>query len=661
MDIFIADNAGYCFGVDRAIKLTEETLEKNKKLATKTYALGPVVHNPQTIEKFSKKGLCTVESLSSEYKGSIIARAHGIHKSIEDEINENKNMVLVDTTCPLVKKVHDKVKEFYDQGYQVIIVGDGTHPEVIGINSWAKDEGIIINSPKEAKKLEFYDKICIVSQTTNRIELFDSVCNELKNKCTEIKIFNTICNATKVRQDACRELAKTVDCMIVLGGYNSSNTNKLAEVARKYCENVYHIENADELPLQAVSNFNTIGITAGASTPDWIIKEVTNKMDSINNDNEMNNEMLEAIESSMVRVNRGDIVRGEIIYVTDNEVMVNINYKSDGIIYKEELSNDPDVKPRDLFSEGDEIDVYIIRLDDGEGNVLLSTKRLEAMKGWDELEEIYENKTVVDVKVLNNVKGGLTILVNGLTGFMPASQISVSYVDDLSKYKGKELQAKIIDLDKTKNRIILSSKEIEKKELEAKREELWANLEKDTLVKGTVARLTDFGAFIDLGGLDGLAHISDLSWARIKHPSEVVKEGQEIEVKVLDFDKERNRISLGYKQTLPRPWDIFMENNKVGDIVEGEVVNVLDFGGFIRLDEEVDGLVHVSQISDAHVEKPSDELKKGDRVEVKIMEIDDENKKISLSIKEAKRDEILKEQENKEEEKEVTIEDQVEE
>lgn len=653
MKICVAENAGYCFGVDRAISLTEEALLNYK--SKHIYALGPVVHNPQTISKFEKEGLKTIDSLSEDIEGIIITRAHGIHKKIEDEIYQNQKMKLIDTTCPLVKNIHIKVKTYHEKGYQVIIVGDSSHPEVISINSWANDEGIIINSVKEAKKLDIYDKICIVSQTTNRIELFDSVCKEIINYSNEYEIFNTICNATKLRQDSCKKLASEVDCMVVIGGYNSSNTTKLAEVARKYCKNVFHIEHYEELPLQAVSSFNTIGITAGASTPDWIIKEVTNKMDS------MNNEMLEAIENSMTKINRGDIVRGEIIYVTNNEVMVNINYKSDGIIYKEELSNDPDANPKDLFKEGDEIDVYVLRLDDGEGNVLLSSKRLEAMKGWDELEELYENEEIIDVKVINNVKGGLTILVNGLTGFMPASQISVSYVDDLTKYKGQDLKAKIIDLDKTKNRIILSSKEIEKKELEEKREELWSKLEKDTLIKGTVARLTDFGAFIDLGGLDGLAHISDLSWARIKHPSDVVTEGQEIEVKVLDFDKEKNRISLGYKQTLPKPWDVFMENNKVGDIVEGEVVNVLDFGGFVRLSEDVDGLVHVSQISDAHVEKPSDELKKGDKVDVKIMEIDDENKKISLSIKEAKRDEVLKDEvsEDVEELEEVTIEDQV--
>lgn len=659
MEVIIAENAGYCYGVNRAIDMTNEVLKNSKD--KKTYALGPIVHNPQTINKFSEEGLITIENISDDYHGNIITRSHGIHKKIVEKIKSNDNMSLIDTTCPLVKNVQNKVEEYHNKKYQIIIIGDSSHPEVISINSFAEDKGIIINSIKEAKKLDNYDKICIVSQTTNRLEHFNNICDELKNKSDNIELFNTICNATSKRQESCESLSKTVDMMIVIGGYNSSNTNKLAEVAKKHCDQVYHIEVSDELPLQNIKKINKIGITAGASTPDWIIKEVTNKMNSINN----NDEMMEAIENSMVKVNRGDIIRGEIIYVTDNEVMVNINYKSDGIIYKEELSNDPQVKPKDLYKQGEEIDVYVVRLDDGEGNVLLSTKRLEAMKGWEDLEELFENNTIVDVKVLSAVKGGLSILVNGLTGFMPASQISVSFVDDLSKYKDKEMKAKIIDLDKSKNRIILSRKVIEKKELDQKRDSLWANLEKDTIVKGTVARLTDFGAFIDLGGLDGLAHISDLSWARINHPSEVVKEGQEIEVKILDLDKAKNRISLGYKQIQPKPWDVFMEKNKVGDIVEGEIVNVLDFGGFVRLGEDVDGLVHVSQISEAHVNKPSDVLAKGDKVEVKIMEIDVDNKKISLSIKEAQRDKIVQgekeivEEFNETEDQEVSIEDQI--
>jgi 4-hydroxy-3-methylbut-2-enyl diphosphate reductase len=374
-------------------------------------------------------------------------------------------------------------------------------------------------------------------------------------------------------------------------------------------------------------------------------------------DNLNNNEMMEAIENSFTRIHRGDIIKGKVIFVTNNEVMVNINYKSDGIIDRDELSNDPDVKPKDLYKEGDEIQVFVVRLDDGEGNVVLSTKRVDAIKGWDELENVFNNKERIECKVLNSVKGGLAVLVNGINGFMPASQVSVNFVSDLNIYKGKTLIGKIIDFDREKRRVILSRREVESEEVLNKRKELWASIEVNSIVEGIVQRLTDFGAFVDLGGVDGLIHISDLSWFRVKHPSEVVKIGDRVQVKILDFDKEKNRISLGLKQTLPEPWKLFSENRKLGDVTEGKVVNLLDFGAFVRLEEGVDGLVHVSQISKEHINKPADKLKIGDKVTVKIIDINEEERRISLSIKETLEDNIEVSEPIKKDESEVTIED----
>lgn len=356
-------------------------------------------------------------------------------------------------------------------------------------------------------------------------------------------------------------------------------------------------------------------------------------MDNISND-DMNNEMMEAIESTFTRIHRGEVLKGEVLFVTDNEVMVNINYKSDGIINREELSNDPDLKPRDLYKVGDEIQVYVIKIDDGDGNVVLSSKRVEDGKNWDIIEEAFNNKSALECKVLNSVKGGLTVLIDGVNAFMPASHVSVNFVSDLNEYKGKKLTAKVIDFDKDKKRIILSRKEVEKEELDGKRKELWANLEVDSLVEGTVQRLTDFGAFVDLGGLDGLIHISDISWNRVKHPSAVVKVGQNVTVKILALDREKNRISLGLKQTIEEPWIAFSNNVNIGDTVEGTIVNLMDFGAFVRLNEGVDGLLHVSQISNEHINKPSDVLKLGDKLNVKVIDINGEDKKISLSTKE---------------------------
>lgn len=643
MKVYISEHAGYCFGVKRAVETATKTINESKN--TNIYSLGPLIHNPQVVSKFKKEGLKVIDKTDELNNGKVIIRSHGISYSGEKKIKDS-NLELIDCTCPYVKSVHKKVEKYNNNGYKIIIIGDKNHPEVIGINGWCNDEAIIVDNEEDAKSISHFDKICIVSQTTNTLEKFKKLSDIIINKGKDIKIFNTICNATNKRQTACRELSQKVDAMIVIGGYHSSNTNKLVKISKKYCNNVYHIEVSKDLPLQELSKFNTIGITAGASTPDWIIKEVVDTMNKIND----NEEIMEAIENTLVTIKKGDIVKGNILYVTENEIMVNINYKSDGIITKEELSDDPDINPKDLFREGDDVDVYVVRLDDGDGNVVLSIKRIESIKGWEELEEIYENNEKIECKVLTDVKGGLSVLVNKVKGFMPASQISVDYVDNLSEYKNKVLTAKIIDFDKKRKRIILSSKKIEKSKLKEKREELWNSLEIGNVLNGKVARLTNFGAFVDIGGLDGLIHISDLSWFRINHPSEVVNIGDEIEVQVLNFDKEKNRISLGLKQTLPKPWDIFIKNRNVGSIVSGKVVNVLDFGAFVRLEEGVDGLVHVSQISKEHVNKPSDKLKIGDEVTVKIIDINEEEQRISLSMKAIEEDEDIEAKEKLEKE-----------
>lgn len=630
MNIYISKHAGYCFGVKNAVETASEILEHSNDMPI--YSLGPLIHNPQVVDKLGKDGLKVLSKIQGIDKGKIIIRAHGVPKSVQKEI-ESLKLSLIDTTCPFVKAVHEKVNKYNEMGYKIVIIGDKNHPEVIGINGWCNNEGIIVNTEEEAIGIEYYNKLCIVSQTTNTLEKFEKLSNILASKGDEVKVFNTICNATNLRQNACEELAKKVDAMVVIGGYNSSNTNKLVEISKKHCKNVYHIEISEELPLQDITKFNTIGITAGASTPDWIIKEVVDTMNNIND-----NEIMEAIENSLIDINKGDIVQGKIIYVTENEVMVNINYKSDGIIDREELSNDPDVRPKDLFNEGDDIEVYVVSLDDGEGNVVLSVRRLKIIKNWEELKKSYEKKEKVECKVLTDVKGGLSVLVNDIKGFMPASQISVKYVDDLSAYKDKTLTAKLIDFDKDRKRVILSSKVVEQEELERQREELWSKLEVGSLIDGQVERLTNFGAFVDIGGLDGLIHISDLSWHRIGHPSEVVNEGDKIQVQVLDFNREKNRISLGLKQILPKPWDLFIENRKIGDVTSGKVVNILDFGAFVRLEEGVDGLVHISQISKEHIKKPSEKLEIGQEVMVKIIDINEEEKRISLSMREVEED-----------------------
>lgn len=626
VEIIISKNAGFCFGVERAMNTALETI-KNEEIV---YSYGPLVHNQQVVNFLEDKGLITIDSIDdllNKQIGSVIIRSHGLPKHTIDEI-EKLGFRIVDCTCPYVKSVHKKVSEYSDKGYDIVIIGDKNHPEVIGINGWCSNKAYIVNTIEDANKLEPMDRVCVVSQTTNNMDKFNEISKIVENKSKETIVFNTICNATRLRQESAAELAKEVDAMLILGGKNSSNTKKLAEISKIYNNNVYLIESISEISLQELIKFNKIGITAGASTPDWIIKEAVRVMENFNKD-----EMMEAIDSSFKRINRGDVLKGTVLYVTNNEVMVNINYKSDGIIQREELSKDSNVNPKDMFKVGDEIDVYVLKLDDGEGNVVLSAKRVEYLKDWEKLEEKFKNNETVEAKVKNVVKGGLIASIDGVNGFIPASQVSVKFVKDLNQYVGKILKCKIIDFDIEKKKLILSSKIVEKEEKEEKKKDLWENIHENDIIKGKVQRITDFGAFVDIGGVDGLIHISDMAWYRIKHPSEVLQEGQEVEVKVLNVDKEKGKISLGLKQTLQEPWEEFIKNYKVGDIVEGEIVNLLDFGAFVRLINGVDGLLHVSQISNEHIEKPSDVLKIGDKIKVEIVDIDEENKKVNLSHK----------------------------
>lgn len=627
MKIIIAENSGFCFGVSKAIELTKKILNEGH---IKTYSLGPLIHNSQVINQLNEEGLNIIENIEEIDNGKAIIRSHGVPLHVYD-IAKEKGIELVDCTCPFVRKIQNTVKEFSNLGYQIVIIGDPKHPEVIGINGWCDNSAIIINNEENVAVMLNYDKICIVAQTTFFEGKFKKLAELISFKGKEVEVFNTICNATQLRQKSCEEIAKISEAMVVIGGYHSSNTQKLVDISKKFCNNTYHIETADELPINELKKFNTIGLTAGASTPSWIIKEVYDKMSNLGD----MNELMKAIEDTMVKVHRGDTVKGKVISIRNDEVMVNIGYKSDGIIKKDELSNDPDVKPSEILSEGDEIEVYILKLDDGEGNVILSKKRVDTVKSWDELEEAFNNKSTVNAKVIEVVNGGAIALVKGLRGFIPISQIANRFVSDLQVFIGKIFDVRVIDFDRNKKRIILSRKSVEAEELENKKNKLWKNIEKDQVIQGQVKRITDFGAFVDIGGVDGLVHISDLSWSHVKHPSEVVKEGDIVKVIVLDADKQKNRISLGLKQTSPHPWENIDAKYNAGDVVEGKVIRLVDFGAFVMLEQGVEGLVHISQISDKHIVKPSEELKVGEKVKVKILDINEEEKKISLSIREA--------------------------
>lgn len=649
MKIILAKNSGFCFGVERAINRSIETIEKNNNV----HSLGPLIHNKQAIEYLQGKGLNTIDDIKEVDSGTVIIRSHGVTIDIHNEL-ENKDIEYLDLTCPFVRKIQKKVQKFYEKGYKIIIIGSPNHPEVIGINGWCNNSADIINSKDDIEDAKKYDKICIVAQTTMNKEKFELLSELISNKAKEVMKFNTICNATSLRQLSCKEVAEKVDAMLVIGGYHSSNTQKLVEISKEICENTYHIETADDLNFEELKKYNIIGITAGASTPDWIIKEVVNQVSNI--DNEMN-KMMEEIEKTLVNVKKGDIIEGTVISINNDEVMVNIGYKSDGIIKRSEFSNDPNMSPEESIKVGDKIEVYVLRLDDGEGNVVLSKKRVDNIKGWKELEEIFNEGSIVSGDVVEVVKGGVIVLVNGIRGFIPASHLSVNYVEDLNKYLGKKLSLKVIEFDRGKKRLVMSRKKVEMDEIAEKKDELWSGLEKGMKIEGEVKRLTDFGAFVDIGGVDGLVHISELSWGRVKHPSEIVNVGDKVEVIVLDFDKSKERISLGYKQTTEHPWKNVGNKYNVGDVVEGKVVKLVDFGVFVELESGLDGLVHISEISHKHIAKPSEELSKGDVVKVKILDIDEENQRLSLSIKESEEKEKVNYKD--EEDTELTVGDMI--
>lgn len=636
----LAESAGFCFGVKRAIEMAYGEIEKNS--GKPLYSYGPLIHNKAVTGDLEQKGLRIIESLDGVEQGTVVIRSHGVGKELYDKLEE-KGMTIVDGTCPFVKKIHHIVNEAWKSGKDIIIVGDGRHPEVMGINGWCGGSAVILESPEEAAaaELPLEKEYAVVVQTTFRQSKFDEMLDILRKKGISLDVSQTICSATEKRQAEAVILSKNVDKMIVIGDKKSSNTQKLVEICRKNCENTVHIETICDLVLNLFSKNDKIGITAGASTPPAIIKEVVvtmsealeNAVQNLGGSEEATFEQM--LEESLVTLHTGDVVKGTVIQVVNEEVSVNLGFKSDGVIPRGEFSRDTTVVPSKTVQPGDEIEVFVVRVNDGDGNVLLSRKRIEEQKGMEEIEAAFNEKTVVTGTVTDVVKGGLIAIVNGVRVFIPSSQVSNRFIEDLSVFKGQDLEFNIIEMDRVKRRIIGGRKALVEQEIAAKRAALFETIEVGSKIAGTVSRLTDFGAFVDLGGVDGLIHISEMSWGRISNPREVLKEGQAVEVFVLDVDKEKGKISLSLKDANMNPWKLAADKYAVGSIVEGKVVRMVPFGAFVELEPGVDGLVHISQIANKHVVKPEDELKVGEMINVKVLEVNSEQKKISLSKRQA--------------------------
>lgn len=632
MKPILARHAGFCFGVRRAVDTAAA--------AAPAVTLGPIIHNPQMVETLAGQGVVSIDSTEDIPVGSkVVIRSHGVGRK-ETEALKARGCEILDATCPFVARIHEMVREASESGIPVIVIGEKAHPEVVGILGWTQN-GRTVMCEEDVQSVPDMERALIVSQTTMVRERFERLCELLKEKIRHPDIRATICPATRDRQNEAVEIASRVDAMIVIGGRQSSNSAKLYQLAKAYCPNTFFIETAEEIgEITRIDAFDTIGITAGASTPDCIIKEVVARMNDIEKKvpTEETQEQavmsMEDVEKTLVQLRPGQVVTGTVVQITEDEVCVNVGYKADGLVKKSDLSS-TDVKV------GDEIEVEVVKVNDGEGNVLLSQKNIINRKAWEDIVAKQEAGEFVEGVGKEAVKGGLLADVMGVRTFIPASQLSLRYVEKIEEFVGQTMNLKIIEIDKAKKRIVASRKAVLIVEEAEKKKELWDKLEIGSVVKGTVRRLADFGAFVDIGGIDGLVHVTDLSWGRVKHPSDVVAVGQEIDVKILNVDQERERVSLSYKQTQPRPWTVAGEKYPVGSIVEGKVVRITTFGAFVELEPGLDGLVHISQCALTRIAKVEDAVNVGDVVRVKVLDVNTEAKRISLSIREVLEDEAL--------------------
>ena len=630
MEIILASNAGFCFGVRAAINKGEKLIEEGKgPIAT----LGPLIHNPQEVARLESLGIKSYDDIDSVQEKNVLIRTHGVAPSVYQEIEKHGHSYY-DCTCPKVKRVQQLAPEHAEAGYQVLVLGDCKHPEVMAIVGWTNDTAIVFISLDELKGLSLEGKkVCLVSQTTEKLERFEKAVEYLESlSLEELVVQNTICTATRDRQSDASELAAKVDLMVVIGGYNSANTCKLVSICQDVGVATKHVETAAELQDEWFEGVNKIGLTAGASTPDWIIREVIDKMEELTME-----QGLEQGYGTLEPLNLYEVVTGTVVKINSDEVMVDVGGKSEGVIPIKELSfqKDPDVE--EIVKVGDEIQVMVIKMENNEGHMVLSKKRADQEKAMDTLQEKYENGEVIEAKVVSDVKGGVIVDI-GARGFVPASHLDTKYVDDIKSFVGNTYRFKIIEFDSNpeNRKIILSRRALLEAEEKEAREQLWDKIAEGQILKGRVQRIANFGAFVDLGGVDGLLHISEMGWGRVKQPTDVVNVGDEIEVYVLSADREKGKISLSLKKLINNPWDNAAEQFPVGAVLTGKVVRIAPFGAFVALADGVDGLVHISQISWEHIDKVEDALAIGQEVQVKVLEVDEDRKRISLSIKDLK-------------------------
>lgn len=662
MEIIRAKHSGFCFGVKKAVDITYKTLDDVKESGRRVFTCGELIHNRDFTRNLQADGVSSLNDITEAKEGDIvIVRSHGEGENFFNDAVK-AGVEVIDATCPFVKKIHSLVEKYALEGKDILIIGDKDHPEVKGINGWCLGKAEIISAPGDIDAIDVKEYYAVCQSTVTE-DFAQKILDLLKKKGCKVHFNKTICSATKVRQDSCIELSKNVDCMVVIGGRNSSNTKKLYELAKKNAKKSYFIENISNLALKEITKYNRIGITAGASTPESVIKEVITGMNEANtNENLSMADFMDEIDASLRLPKAGEVVEGKVHQVTEKEVIVNLGCKKDGILPIDEVLLKEGETMETLFHEGDDIKAKVVKTDDGDGGILLSKKRLEVSEHWDEISLAMENKEKISVKVARAVKGGVIAVYKGVSGFIPLSQLSDKYVETADEFINKELDVKVIRVEQRRNRAVFSHKAVINEEKKKQIAEIWKTISVNDIVEGTVMRFTDYGAFVDIGGIDGLLHISEISWGKLKHPSEVLEIGQKINVKILAMNEEKGKISLGLKQTTPEPWSVIENNYYVGEEIEGKVVQIKEYGAFIELEPGLDGLVHISEVAHKRVTNIEDELKIGQKVKARVLDIDIERRRISLSIKDTLEYEPLEketEKESKEETKEAEAKEEI--
>ncbi|NPV52321.1 MAG: bifunctional 4-hydroxy-3-methylbut-2-enyl diphosphate reductase/30S ribosomal protein S1 [Firmicutes bacterium] len=681
MDIILCEHAGFCYGVRRAIDITLAAVRS----CGKAYTLGPLVHNPQAVKWLEASGIGVCDSLEACGDGTLVIPSHGLPPRIIDSAKE-KGLRVVDATCPHVRRAQQLAWRAARDGYQVLVIGDKGHSEVEGLLGWAGPQAVVAQDVDDLGRAEISSRVAIVVQTTQSLDVLRSIADVILGRARELVIYNTICGATEERQNAARDLMSRVDAMIVIGGRASANTRRLWEVCNASGGRAYWIQDAGELDAALFRDVKAVGITAGASTPNWVIEEVVRKMKDLDQeklDQEKSGEFGGAqltevssdeapgdlpasddssegraqagekesgggpngegqqfdvtdLDNTGEAIEKGQIVRGIVVRMEPDQVLVDFGQKSEGIIPISELSNRRINSPAEVVSIGDEIDAYVLQVEDEQGNTILSKRRADQEKAWERLTRALDTGEIIEGVATTVVKGGVVVDV-GTRGFVPASHIGLRPVADLSSVVGTHMHLKVLEADRSKNNAVLSQRLVLEQEQAEARERAFETLKEGDIKEGIVKRVVNFGAFVDIGdGVEGLLHVSDMSWGRVKDPKDVVSEGDHIKVMVLGLDKEKGRISLGLKQTLPDPWLDIEKRYPVGSIATGKVTKLMNFGAFVELEPGIEGLVHISQLADRHIAKPEEVVQPGQEVKVKVVSVKPQEHRIGLSMKEAK-------------------------